>query len=152
MVYSLSYEIWTQFWCSLSYCRVKLWFLLDKCELFIINIHYSCFPRLFHWHGGNRMIALMPVPASRVSLSFKGMSKIDCYLIMLIIIKYNKAQTLQWRHNWRGGVSNHEPYDGLLNCLLRRRSKKISKLHVIGPSSLWGEFTGDRWIPPTNGQ
>ena len=35
---------------------------------------------------------------------------------------------LQWRHNGRGGVSNHEPHDCLLNRLFGRRSKKTSKL------------------------
>ena len=39
---------------------------------------------------------------------------------------------LQWRHNERDGVSNHQPWDCLLNRLFRRRSKKTSKLHVTG--------------------
>ena len=58
--------------------------------------------------------------------------------------------TLQWRHNGRDRVSNHQPHDCLLNRLFRRRSKKTSKLRVTGP--LCGEFTGDRWIPRTKGQ
>ena len=40
--------------------------------------------------------------------------------------------TLQWRHNGRDSVSNHQPHLCLLNRLFRRRSKKTSKLHVIG--------------------
>ena len=40
--------------------------------------------------------------------------------------------TLHWRHNERDGVSNHQPHDCLLNCLFRRKSKKISKLRVTG--------------------
>ena len=32
--------------------------------------------------------------------------------------------SLQWRHNWRDSVSNHQPHDCLLNRLFRRRSKK----------------------------
>ena len=39
---------------------------------------------------------------------------------------------LQWRHNERGSVSNHQPPDCLLNRLFRRRSKKTSKLRVTG--------------------
>ena len=39
---------------------------------------------------------------------------------------------LQWRHNGRDGVSNHQPHDCFLNHLFRRRSKKISKLRVTG--------------------
>ena len=40
--------------------------------------------------------------------------------------------TLQWRHNGRDGVLNHQPHDCLLNRLFRRRSKKTSKLRVTG--------------------
>ena len=40
--------------------------------------------------------------------------------------------TLQWRHNEHDSVSNHQPYDCLLNRLFRRRSKKTSNLRVTG--------------------
>ena len=39
---------------------------------------------------------------------------------------------LQWPHNERDDVSNHQPHDCLLNHLFRRRSKKTSKLRVTG--------------------
>ena len=39
---------------------------------------------------------------------------------------------LQWHHNEHDGISNHQPYDCLLNRLFRRRSKKTSKLRVTG--------------------
>ena len=52
---------------------------------------------------------------------------------------------LQWRHNGRDGVSNHQPRDYLLNRLFRRRSKKTSKLRVTGlcrgNSPVTGEFS-----------
>ena len=66
--------------------------------------------------------------------------------------------SLQWRHNVRDSVSNHQPHDCLLNRLFRRRSKKTSKLRITGlwngnifrvTGPLWGEFTGHRWIPHT---
>ena len=41
-------------------------------------------------------------------------------------------QTLHWRHNDHNGVSNTQPPGCLLNRLLRRRSKKTSKLRVTG--------------------
>ena len=59
-----------------------------------------------------------------------------------------KTNTLQWWNNARGCVSNHRRIECLLKRLFRRRSKKTSKLRV----TLWGEFTGDRWIPCTKGQ
>ena len=39
---------------------------------------------------------------------------------------------LYWRNNGHHSVSNHQPHDCLLNGLFRRRSMKISKLHVTG--------------------
>ena len=56
--------------------------------------------------------------------------------------------TSQWRRNERDGVSNHQPYDCLLNCLLRRRPKKTSKLRVNGlykrNSLVIGEFPSQK--------
>ena len=40
--------------------------------------------------------------------------------------------SLQWRHNGRDGVLNHQPNHCLLKRLFRRRSKKTSKLRVTG--------------------
>ena len=40
--------------------------------------------------------------------------------------------SLWWRHNGSDGISNHQPYDCLLNRLFGRRSKKTSKLRVTG--------------------
>ena len=56
--------------------------------------------------------------------------------------------SLQWRHNERDGVSNHQPCDCLHNRLFRRRSKKTSKLRVtgicMGNSPVTGEFTAQK--------
>ena len=57
---------------------------------------------------------------------------------------------LQRRHNEPDGVSSHRLYECLLSRLFRPRSKKTSKDPRHWP--LWGEFTGDRWIPRTKGQ
>ena len=40
--------------------------------------------------------------------------------------------SLQWRHNGRDSVSNHQPDHCLLNGLFSHRSKKTSKLRVTG--------------------
>ena len=51
---------------------------------------------------------------------------------------------LQWRHNGRNNVSNHQPHDCLLNRLFRRRSKKTPMFRVTGfcagNSPVTGEF------------
>ena len=43
-----------------------------------------------------------------------------------------RAISLQWRHNGRDSISNHQPHDCLLNRLFRRRSQKTSKLRTTG--------------------
>ena len=58
------------------------------------------------------------------------------------------VSALQWRHNERDSVSNHQPQDCLLNDLFRPRSKKTSKLCVTGlcvrNSPVTGEFPAQR--------
>ena len=57
-------------------------------------------------------------------------------------------KSLQWRHNGCDGVLNHQHHGCLLNRLLRRRSKKASKLGVAGlcegNSPMTGEFPSQR--------
>ena len=56
--------------------------------------------------------------------------------------------TLQWRHNERDGISDHQPHDCLFNCLFRHRSKKTSKPLVTGlcagNSLVTSEFSAQR--------
>ena len=56
--------------------------------------------------------------------------------------------TLRWHHNERDGVSNHKPHGCLLYRLLRRKSKKTSKLCVTGlcegNSPVTAEFPAQR--------
>ena len=54
-----------------------------------------------------------------------------CWLILSQSL-IDPSVALQWRHNGRDSVSNHQPHDCLLNRLFRRRSKKTSKLRVTG--------------------
>ena len=66
----------------------------------------------------------------------------------MFFIQQPISLSLQWCQNEHDGVSNHQPHDGLLNHLFRRRSKKTSKLHVTGlctgNSPLTGEFPTQR--------
>ena len=60
----------------------------------------------------------------------------------------NSQFSLQWRHNEHDCVSDYQPRDCLLNRLIRRRSKKISKLRVtglcVGNSPVTGEFRAQK--------
>ena len=64
--------------------------------------------------------------------------------LMLLIQHGSRHDSLQWRHNERDGVSNHQHSDCLVNHLFRRRSTKTSRLRVTGlceeNSPVIGEF------------
>ena len=91
-------------------------------------------PELLRWHQRN------PMRRSYVWIKYPS-NKTQ---------QYNKVRiiSLQWRHNERDGDSNHQPHDCLLNCLLRRRSKKTANLRVTGlcegNSPVTGEFPAQR--------
>ena len=59
--------------------------------------------------------------------------------------------TLQWLHNECYGVSNHRSIDCLLftQPFVQAQIKLNIKAQRHWP--LWGELTGDRWIPRTKG-
>ena len=57
---------------------------------------------------------------------------------------------LEWLHNGRDGVLNHQPNDCLLNRLFKAQIKENIKAPRHWP--LRRVFTGDRWIPRTKGQ
>ena len=61
------------------------------------------------------------------------------------------SHTLQWPHNGRDSVSNHQPHGCLLESSVysdadQRKHQSSASLAFVR------EFTGDRWIPRTNGQ
>ena len=58
-----------------------------------------------------------------------------------VLSRKSTTRSLRWRHDGRDGVSNHQPYDCLLNRLFRRRWKKTSKIRVTGPCV--GNSTGE---------
>ena len=66
----------------------------------------------------------------------------------ICLLLYTKSSTLQWRHNERRRVSNHQFLECLLNRLFRRRSKKTPKFSVNGLCEgnlpMTGEFLAQR--------
>ena len=75
------------------------------------------------------------VPRVGNFLTLLSMCPIPIYMVFIyiyIILKWHYMQSLQSRHNEHDGISNHQPHDCKLNHLLRRRSKKTSKLRITG--------------------
>ena len=60
------------------------------------------------------------------------------YCLTILLVYYHRIPYLpqllayQWRHNGHDCVSNHQPHRCLLNRLFGRRSKKTSKIRVVG--------------------
>ena len=54
-----------------------------------------------------------------------------------------RSFSLRWRHNGHDSVLNHQPHDCLLNRLVRRKSKKTSKLCVTGLCARNSPGTGE---------
>ena len=68
----------------------------------------------------------------------------DCVSCSIYSREIEQSDTLQWRHDERDGVSNHQSDDCLLKRLFRGRTKKASTLRVtgiyVGNSPVTGEF------------
>ena len=72
------------------------------------------------------------------------------YFEFITLSFQGNVATLQWRHNERDGVSDHQHHD----CLVHRLFKAQIKENIKAPRHwpLCGEFTGPRWIPRIKGQ
>ena len=129
----LSYQIQnliTVAWLLLKYDKIRLPLYLNYHRKFACEMGHITLTGIVHAmvalnHRYLKMVAILPTVLSNISC------------------------LLQWRNNYRAGVSNHRRLDCLLNRLFRRESKKIkTPCHWY----LWGEYTGDRWTPRTEGQ
>ena len=100
---------------------------------------------------GGRNVLTLPSAILTLSLSWKKSiySLVNTQANLHQVQGMDTLLPLQWRHNGRGVVSNHQPHHCLLNRSFRRRWKKTSKLRVTG---LCVGNSPDRWIPRRNGQ
>ena len=98
---------------SQASCFSSCW-LYDKS---VLNSH-AIYP-YFRWSVTNTGTTTKLPNASEVTLN--DISKFT---------STKSENSLRWPHNGRDSVSNHQPYECLLNRLFRRRWKKTSKLRV----------------------
>ena len=94
----------------------------------------------FDYHGWNK------ISKSNANSFSKNENLVIWYDVMNDLMQVS----LQWRHNECDDISNHQPYHCLLNRLFKAQIKENIKAPRHWP--LWGEFTGDRWIPLSRGQ
>ena len=106
----------------------------------------SRFPKVMMAKWGNCLpsCSIMSLGAGFTYIGFSSAWKI-----------FNARFALQWHHNERDGVSNHQRRNCLLNRLFGRRSKKTSKLRVTGlcegNSPETGEFPAQKASNAENG-
>ena len=86
------------------------------------DLYHMCTCSVYH----HRIGSMNHYPLFIVRSWNNGLRCMSCY------IRRYQPTTLQWRHNGRDGVWNYQPPDCLLNRLLGRTSKKISKIRVTG--------------------
>ena len=70
---------------------------------------------LAFWMSPQSLLRVVIIGVTSYQLSSKCISTQSCHTMDII---------LQWRHNWRDGVSNHQPHNCLLSRLFGRKSKK----------------------------
>ena len=112
----------------LHYVRVMIWV-----KWFNVNLNYIAATFLHKTSN-----------AENVSMSWRHHGSTTKHEPCIINEMCCSLFSLQWRHNERGGVSNHRHLDCLLNHSFRRRSKKSPKLRVTGNSPVTGEFPAQR--------
>ena len=113
-------------------------FLLDLGVVFVISNFIFIFCQLFLLDWVSFVIVSFIFSFRLVTQSWLAFADEIFWIIFFVqemiccLLSFELLSALQWRHNGRDSVSNHQPHDCLLNCLLRRRSKKTSKLRVTG--------------------
>ena len=61
-----------------------------------------------------------------------ALSETNCRTYSIMAEYIREYHPLDWRHNGRDSVSNHQPHDCLHNCVFRRRSSSVSLAFVRG--------------------
>ena len=128
---------------ALSRCSLDVW---------LINILWSSDAMWRHRPQSTSlqvMVCCLTTPSHYPNQMLTSSSIASCVIHRKAIVINSKCSgTLQWRHNERDGVSNHQPHDCLLNRLFRRRSREASKLRATGlcegNSPGTGEFPAQR--------
>ena len=118
-------------------CRMESFLQNFKIWIFGIFFQICNFDFVFRGGGGGISERRRSSCSSLIRSRYKKVS-----VVTLNLSKTRHIFSLQWRHNGRGSVSNHQPHHCLLNRWFRRRSKKTSKLSVAG-------LRVGMWIPRT---
>ena len=121
---------------SVSVCDSNIFGILAPWATSQVYLNYNIWTRIIHpskLNGFHENICWNIIWFVSI-LWWDAMSKLglkeERYMLNVhrpyLLAMWHSDITLEWRHNGRDGVSNHQPYHCLLNSLSRRRSKKTS--------------------------
>ena len=137
-----------------TYCASTLYLILLSYEaLFSVFFKYSGSER---WMWRRQVVACQQgtdkLHLSTHQYSWFSFKMAYCNTTFIThITAMPKAEfTLEWRYNERDGVSNHRRLDSFVQPFVQAQIKENTKALCHWP--LWGESTGDRWIPFKKGQ
>ena len=116
---------------------------LNKCRFLIWCLHFCRFCRNYPdlFHATFKQLSILTITNfwvvwivlwQNLSIWHGNQKPNICHSHDVYSSMRSDCISLQWRHNGRDGVLNHQPRDCLLNRLFGRRSKKTSKLRVAG--------------------
>ena len=93
--------------------------------------HYHYYYCSVLFHKFNTCMYLICAALALHALVISNIQYLCRYNTVIFFQSHHKdTPSLQWRHNERDGVSNHQPQDCSLKFKFRRRSKKTFKLRV----------------------
>ena len=105
----------------------RAWLDAEQSTVHIIwNNHDIARWRIYMLHQAMMCQLILPIPMPDFLLV------VQYYNTTFVRRPCELIPPLQWRHNGRDCVPNHQPRDCLLNRLFRLRSKKTPKLRVTG--------------------
>ena len=98
------------------------------------NLHLQHVSNFYHaiCKPSRTILLKIPVKLHKTQLSTIW-NPVACYFCLITTLRLinqrvcGKQPPLQWRHNERGGVSNHQPHDCLLNRLFKAQIKENTK-------------------------
>ena len=108
-----------------------------------LGIYSPCYDCYYHWMSVSVVVLYLMIMIIKSKIWFishcLGLGHEKWFGLYVLQCSYGFWQpslygvySLQWRHNERDRVSNHQPHECLLHRLFRRRSKETSKLCVTG--------------------
>ena len=115
-----------------------------RCVVFVIH-------RFIAFVGVVRLIITTVSLADRIVWRSEEVPAAVVYWLWRSVIQLF-MKTLQWGHNGQYGVSYQQPHDCLLVYSSYIQAQINENIKAPRHWPLCGKFTGDRWIPHTNGQ